>query len=46
MVLIGKSIKFTGKQIEAVEKIAKEEDRSFNYIVRKAVDEFIKNREE
>lgn len=42
MVLIGKSIKFTGEQIEAVEKIAKEEDRSFDYIVRKAVDEFIK----
>jgi len=46
MVLIGKSIKFTGEQIEAVEKIVKEEDRSFDYIVRKAVDEFIKKREE
>ena len=45
MTLILKSIKFTGKQLQELDKIAERDDRNINWLVRKAVDKFIQKSE-
>lgn len=45
MTLILKSIKFTEKQLQDLKKIAERDDRTLNWLVRNAVDRFIKNSE-
>lgn len=42
MALKGKSVKFTEKQIRDLGEIGERDDRNFNWLVRKAVDEYIK----
>lgn len=44
MSLIGKTVKFEPEQIDKLNQFAKSEDRSFSWLVRKAVSEFIENK--